>query len=151
MVSLGSVTPPIIKNDPHRVGGRRSDAEAARNKAVTGLKQKPFCMTTSTSLGELTAGNTRGRRNARLHPPHHHHPRAGASFTCATLRTTPPPLAGVGSHRQLDPQRLAAAGGMVDGGVDDLVDGVKEAGDVLQERGDVNLGPHLEEDLLHVL
>ena len=55
-----------------------------------------------------------------------------ASFTCRTLCAAPPPLAGVGSHRELDPQRLAAAGRVVDGGIHDFIDGVEQAGDVLQ-------------------
>lgn len=65
--------------------------------------------------------------------------RAGASFTCRALRAAPPPLAGVGSHRELDPQRLAAAGGVVDGGVHDLVDGVEQAGDILEEEWEVEV------------
>lgn len=52
-----------------------------------------------------------------------------------TLGAAPPALAGVGRHRQLDPQRLAAAGRVVDGGVHHLVDGVQQAGDVLAGGG----------------
>lgn len=51
--------PPSLKMNPIE-WERWSDAEAARNKAVTGLKQAPFCMTTNTSLGVLTAGILRG-------------------------------------------------------------------------------------------
>lgn len=69
-------------------------------------------------------------------PPSHF---VNVSFTCRTLRTTPPPLAGVRGHRELDPQCLAAAGWMVDGGVHDLVDGVEQARDVLQDRGYRNI------------
>lgn len=57
------------------------------------------------------------------------------SLTCRPLRAALPPLAAVRSHRQLDSQRLAAAGGVVDGGVHHFVDGVEQAGDVLQARG----------------
>lgn len=113
---------------------RWSDAETVRNKALTGLKQTPFCMTTNTSLGELTACNSRGGpQNAPSSPsaPTHH---VNASFTCRTLRTAPPPLAGVRSNRELDPQCLAAAGRMVDGGIHHLIDGVEQAGDILQDK-----------------
>ena len=120
---------------------RWSDAETARNKALTGLKQTPFCVTTNTYLGELTAGNSKGGdpRNALSSSPRNPTHRADASFTCRALRAAPPPLAGVGSHRELDPQRLAAAGGVVDGGVHDLVDGVEQAGDILQEGWEVEV------------
>lgn len=121
---------------------RWSDAETARNKALTGLKQPPFCMTTNTSLGELTAGNTRGTPKCPLFSTAPTHC-VNASFTCRALRATPPPLAGVGSHGELDPQCLAAAGRMVDGGVHDLIDGVEQAGDILQDTrggGEFNLG-----------
>lgn len=107
-----------------------SDTGTARNKALTGLKRAPFCATTNTSPSELTAGNTGGSSECPLFSDAAAH-RVEASFTCRTRRTTPPPLAGVRSHRELDPKRLAAARGMVDGGVNNLIDGVKQAGDVL--------------------
>lgn len=50
--------PPSLKMNPIE-WERWSYTETARNKALTGLKQTPFCMTTNTSLGELTAGNLR--------------------------------------------------------------------------------------------
>lgn len=56
-----------------------------------------------------------------------------ARFTCRSLRAAPPPLARVRSHGELDPQRLAAAGRMVDGGVHNLVNGVEQAGDILRD------------------
>lgn len=113
---------------------RWSDAKTAKNKALTGLKQLPYCMTTNTSLAELTAGNIRGTPKCPLFSaaPSHF---VNASFTCHTLRTIPPPLAGVRSQRELDPQCLAAAGRMVDRGIHDFVDGVEQAGDILQDRG----------------
>lgn len=113
---------------------RWSDAKTAENKALTGLKQLPYCMTTNTSLAEQTAGNIRGSPKCPVFStaPSHF---PNAIFTCHALRATPPPLAGVGSQRELDPQGLAAAGRMVDRGVHDLVDGMKQAGDVLQDKG----------------
>lgn len=48
---------------------RWSYAETARNKALTVLKQTPFCMTTNTSLGALTAGNLRGDPKMPSPPP----------------------------------------------------------------------------------
>lgn len=57
--SRSSVTPPIIKIEPYWVR-EMSDTETAWNKALTGLQQTPFCMTTNTSLGVLTVGNLRG-------------------------------------------------------------------------------------------
>lgn len=102
---------------------RWSDAETARNKALTGLKQTPFCMTTNTSLGEMTAGNL--RRDQKM-PSLASNPTncVNASFTCRTLCAAPPTLAGIRSHREFDPQRLAAAGRVVDGGVHHLIYGV---------------------------
>lgn len=134
--SLGSVTPhPLqsLKMNPIEWEGW-SDTGTARNKALTGLKRPPFCATTNTSLSELTAGGTEGSSECPLFSAAAAHS-VNVSFTCRTLRTTPPLLAGVRRHGQLDPQRLTAAGRMVDGGVDDLVDGVEQAGDVLQRRG----------------
>lgn len=57
--SHSSVTPPSLKLNPIE-WEKWSDAETVRNKALTGLKQTPFCMTTNTSLGVLTVGNLRG-------------------------------------------------------------------------------------------
>lgn len=91
--------PPSLKMNPIE-WERWSDAEAARNKALTGPKQAPFCMTTNTSLGVLTAGILRGvggPRNALSSPPPLPYC-IDASFTCRTLSATPPPLARVGSH-----------------------------------------------------
>lgn len=51
--------------------------------------------------------------------------------TCGALCAALPALAGVGGHGELDPQCLAAAGGMVDRRVHHLIDGVEQAGDVL--------------------
>lgn len=51
--------------------------------------------------------------------------------TCGALSAAPPALAGVGGDGELDPQCLAAAGGMVDRRVHHLIDGVEQAGDVL--------------------
>lgn len=65
-----------------------------------------------------------------------------ASFTCCTLGTTSPPLAAIRGHGQLDTQSLTAAGRMVDWGVHNLIDGVKQTGDVLHinsGRGYVNI------------
>lgn len=63
--------PPSLKMNPIE-WERWSDAETARNKALTGPKQTPFCVTTNTYLGELTAGNSkRGgppKMPSRLHP-----------------------------------------------------------------------------------
>lgn len=50
--------PPSLKMNPIE-WERWSDAETARNKALTGPKQTPFCVTTNTYLGELTAGNSK--------------------------------------------------------------------------------------------
>lgn len=86
---------------------------------------------------QLKEGGT--PKNALSSSPRDPTHRAGASFTCRALRAAPPPLAGVGSHRELDPQRLAAAGGVVDGGVHDLVDGVEQAGDILEEEWEVEV------------
>lgn len=124
--------PPSLKMNPIE-WERWSDAETARNKALTGLKQPPLCMTTNASLAELTAGNIRGTPKCPLFSitPSHC---VNATFTCCTLRTTPPPLAGVGSHGELDPQCLAATRRMVDRRVHDLIDGVQKAGDILQDR-----------------
>lgn len=58
-----------------------------------------------------------------------------ASVTCCTLRAAPPSLAGIRGYRQLDPQSLAAAGGMVDRGINHLVNGVEQTGDILQNKG----------------
>lgn len=44
-------------------------------------------------------------------------------------------LAPIRGHRELDPQRLARRWGVVDGGIDHLVDGVQQAGDVLDREG----------------
>lgn len=102
---------------------RWSDAETARNKALTGLKQTPFCMTTNTSLGELTAGNL--RRDQKM-PSLASNPTScvNVSITCRTLRAAFPTLAGIRRHGEFDPQRLAAARRMVDGGVHHLIYGV---------------------------
>lgn len=92
--------PPSLKMNPIE-WERWSDAETARNKALTGLKKPPFCMTTNTSLDELTARNTRGTPKCPLFSAAPTH-RVKASITCGTLRAAPPPLAGVGSHGELD-------------------------------------------------
>lgn len=133
--SRSSVTPPIIKIEPYWVR-EMSDTETAWNKALTGLQQTPFCMTTNTSLGVLTVGNLRGggSQNALFSLSTATHC-VDASVTCCTLRAAPPPLAGIRGHRQLDPQSLAAAGGMVDRGVNHLVNGVEQTGDILQNKG----------------
>lgn len=70
--SLSCVTPPSLKMNPIE-WERWSDTETTRNKALTGLKQTPFCMTTNTSLGELTAGNLRGDQKMPS-PPLYPHP-----------------------------------------------------------------------------
>lgn len=57
---------------------------------------------------------------------------AYASFTCCTLRAVSPPLVGIWGHRQLDPQSLAAAWRMVDRGINYLINGVEQTGDILQ-------------------
>ena len=44
-------------------------------------------------------------------------------------------LAPIGGHCELDPQRLARRWGVVDGGIDHLVDGMQQAGDVLDGEG----------------
>lgn len=44
-------------------------------------------------------------------------------------------LAPIGGHGELHPQRLARRRGVVDGGIDHLVDGVQQAGDVLDGKG----------------
>ena len=44
-------------------------------------------------------------------------------------------LAPIGGHRELDPQRLARRRGVVDGGIDHLIDGMQQAGDVLDREG----------------
>lgn len=44
-------------------------------------------------------------------------------------------LAPIRGHRELDPQRLARRWGVVDGGINHLVDGVQQAGDVLDREG----------------
>lgn len=75
-----------------------------------------------------------GPQNALSSPSAPAH-QVNASFTCRTLRTAPPLLAGVRSNRELDPQCLAAAGRMVDGCIHDLIDGVEQAGDILQDMG----------------
>lgn len=92
--------PPSLKMNPIE-WERWSDAETARNKALTGLKKPPFCMTTNTCLDELTACNTRGTPKCPLFSAAPTHC-VNASFTCGTLRAAPPPLAGVRSHRELD-------------------------------------------------
>lgn len=93
-------------------------------------------MTANTSLGVLTVGNLRGwgPQNALSSLSAATHG-ADASLTCCTLRAAPPALAGIGRHGQLDPQSLAAAGRMVDRGVDHLVNGVEQTGDILQNTG----------------
>lgn len=55
--------PPSLKMNPIE-WERWSDAETARKKAVTGLKQPPFNVTTNPFLGKLTACCTRGPQNA---------------------------------------------------------------------------------------
>jgi len=107
------------------------------NKALTGLKRPPFCMTTNKSLSELTAGSTGGSPKCPVFYAAVAHC-ANASFTCCTLRTTPPPLAGVRSHRELHPQSFAAARRMVDRGIYNLIDSVEQASDVLRVRGALN-------------
>lgn len=91
-------------------------------------------MTTNTSLGVLTVGNLRGdpKMPSSLSTATHC---VDASVTCCTLRVAPPPLAGIRGHRQLDPQSLAAAGRMVDRGINHLVNGVEQTGDILQNKG----------------
>lgn len=92
--------PPSLKMNPIE-WERWSDAETARNKALTGPKQTPFCVTTNTYLGELTAGNSkRGGPpkcplvfTPRPHPPRRRElylPRPACSSSTAGWSREPP-------------------------------------------------------------
>lgn len=72
-----------------------------------------------------------GAKNALSTPAHS----ANASLTCCTLCVAPPALARIRGDRELDPQRLAAAGRVIDGGIHNLINGVEQAGYILQDMG----------------
>lgn len=97
LLLLALSLPPSLKMNPIE-WERWGDRETARNKALTSLKQMPFCMTTNTYLGEKTAGNL--REDPKMPSPFSSHtPNTQCSFTCRTLRATPPLLARIRSNR----------------------------------------------------
>lgn len=57
-------------------------------------------------------------------------------------------LAPIGGHSELHPQRLAGRRGVVDGRIDHLVDGVQQAGDVLDGEG--SRSPHMASATVHL-
>lgn len=132
--SRSSVTPPIIKIEPYwvREMERYRDCEEqssdrpAADAFLHDNKHIPRCTDSRQLKG--------GPQNALFSLSTATHC-VDASVTCCTLRAAPPPLAGIRGHRQLDPQSLAAAGGMVDRGVNHLVNGVEQTGDILQNKG----------------
>lgn len=129
-----SVTPPIIKIEPYWVREMEQcrdceEQSSDRPEADAFLhdnKHIPRCADSR----QLKEGpqNALFSRSTATHC-------VDASFTCCTLRAAPPLLAGIRGHRQLDPQSLAAAGGMVDRGINHLINGVEQTGDILQNKG----------------
>lgn len=124
--------PPIIKNEPHWVG----EGELQQRRQGTKL-WRAWSSHLSAWKAHISGWFDSRQQKGEPKMPSlllQPQPMWRCVATCCTLRTTPPPLAGVGGHREFDPQCLAAARRMVDRGVYYFIDGVEQAGDILQNR-----------------
>ena len=94
-----------------------------------------FAQSRAFYLESLRCPNSIPVRPAPIPPVHQAAPSAGTwdpqPLTGMVEKDALLALAPVGGHGQLHTQRLAGRRGVVDGGIDHLVDGVQQAGDVL--------------------